>query len=70
MTVFLDGNFSINENDRFWASLKTEQFLQERRRAWLQWVIPTAISGIALILSILAFIMSLMPKVTEVRILP
>ncbi|WP_087242533.1 hypothetical protein [Anaeromassilibacillus sp. An200] len=70
MTVFRDGNFSVGENDRFWVSPKTEQFLQERRRAWLQWVIPTAISGVALILSILAFIMSLMPKVTEVRILP
>lgn len=69
-TQFKDGNFSVSDADRFWASPKAEQLLQDRRRAWLQWVIPNVISGLALILSILTFLLSQVPQVTEVRILP
>lgn len=69
-TQFRDGNFIIADADRFWASPKAEQLLQERRRSWLQWVIPNVISGIALILSIITLLLSQMPQVTEVRILP
>lgn len=69
-TMFLDGNFLIDSKDTFWASPKTEQFLEERfQRRW-QWVVPTVISSIALIVSIAAFTLSLLPQVTEVRIVP
>ena len=69
-TNFSDGNFKINTLDRFWASPKTDQYLEERfHRRW-QWIVPTVISGLALIMSIIAFIVSLLPAVTEVRIVP
>lgn len=69
-TMFQDGKFSIGPEDSFWASPKTEQFLEERfQRRW-QWFIPTTISAIALTVSIAAFIMSLLPQVLEVRLLP
>jgi len=69
-TDFRNGKISVAPEDTFWASPKTEQFLEERfQRRW-QWVIPTTISALALILSIIAFIMSLSPQVTEVRIIP
>lgn len=69
-TNFSDGNFYVPDNATFWASPKAELFLEEKRRNWLQWVIPTCISGLALIISTLAFIMSLLPRVTQVQILP
>ena len=69
-TDFRDGNFTVPDDAVFWASPKTEQLIEERRRGWLQWVIPTCISGLALIISTLAFIMSLLPQVTQVQILP
>lgn len=70
VTNFRDGQISMSKDYRFWASPKTDQLLQERRRIWLQWIIPNVISGIALILSIITLLLSLMPQVTEVRILP
>lgn len=69
-TDFRDGNFSVPDDAVFWASPKTAQLIEDRRRGWLQWVIPTCISGLALIISTLAFIMSLLPQVTQVQILP
>lgn len=69
-TNFSDGNFKVDTLDRFWASPKTDQYLEERfQRRW-QWIVPTVISGMALILSVIAFIVSLSPTVTEVRIVP
>ena len=69
-TNFSDGNFKVDALDRFWASPKTDQYLEERfQRRW-QWIVPTVISGLALIMSIIAFIVSLLPAVTEVRIVP
>ena len=69
-TIFADGSFFIGPKDRFWSSPKAEQFLENRLRGWLQWVIPTTISGVALILSIITLWLSQMPQVTTVRILP
>lgn len=69
-TDFRDGKFLVAPEDTFWASPKTEQFLEERfQRKW-QWIVPTTISALALILSIAAFVMSLLPQVLEVRIVP
>lgn len=69
-TNFMDGNFSVPGGALLWVAPKAESFLEERRRGWLQWVIPTCISGLALIISTLAFVMSLLPRVTQVQILP
>ena len=69
-TQFLDGNFSVPDNARFWATPHTIKFLEDRRREWLQWVIPNVIAGFALILSIITFLLTQAPQVTEVRILP
>lgn len=69
-TDFRDGDFSVPDDALFWASPKVDQLIEERRRGWLQWVIPTCISGLALIISTLAFVMSLLPQVTQVQILP
>lgn len=69
-TKFQDGNWVVSSGDRFWASPKTTQLIENRRREWLQWVIPNVISGLALVLSILTLWLSLQPQVTEVRILP
>lgn len=70
LTDFSNTMFQVNPDDLFWASPKTIQHLEERfQRRW-QWVVPTVISAFALILSIAAFIVSLLPTVTEVRIVP
>ena len=69
-TQFQDGNFSVPDNAEFWATPYTIQFLESRRREWLQWVIPNAIAGVALILSIITVLLTQVPQVTEVRILP
>ena len=69
-TNFSDGRFIVAPEDEFWASPKTKQLLEERfQRRW-QWIVPTVISAIALILSIVSFIMSRTPQVLEVRIVP
>src|SRR5699024_10057309 len=47
-TQFQDGNFFIPENATFWATPHTIKLLEDRRREWLQWVIPNVIAGIAL----------------------
>ena len=69
-TQFQDGNFSVPPGSKFWATPVTTELIERRRREWLQWVIPNAISGVALILSIIALLLSQAPQVTEVRILP
>lgn len=69
-TDFSRGPWEVQPPDTFWASPKAEEFLENRRRSWLQWVIPTCISAVALIVSAVALIVSLLPKVTEVRLLP
>lgn len=69
-TDFRDGKFFVSPEDTFWASPKTEQFLEERfQRKW-QWIVPTTISALALVLSIVAFIVSLLPQVIRVQIVP
>lgn len=70
LTQFKDGVFTVGADDCFWASPKAVQLLEERRRAWIQWVIPNVISGIALILSIITLLLSLQPQVTTVWMLP
>lgn len=57
-TQFKDGNFFIPDNATFWATPHTTKFLEDRRRAWLQWVIPNIISGIALILSTITILLT------------
>lgn len=69
-TQFHDGNFSVPDNAMFWATPHTTKLLEDRRREWLQWVIPNVIAGIALILSIITLLLTQAPQVTEVRILP
>lgn len=69
-TQFQDGNFSVPENATFWATPHTIKLLEDRRREWLQWVIPNVIAGTALILSIITLLLTQVPQVTEVRILP
>ena len=69
-TQFLDGDFSVSDSDQFWATPNTIKLLEDRQREWLQWVIPNVISGIALILSIIALLLSQSPQVTTVRIIP
>lgn len=72
-TQFRDGNFSVPPAAKFWSTPVTTEFIERRRREWLQWVIPNLISGVALILSIVTLLLSLLsqtPQVTEVRILP
>lgn len=69
-TQFQDGNFSVPDNAKFWATPHTTKLLEDRRREWLQWVIPNVIAGIALILSIITLLLTQVPQVTEVRILP
>lgn len=58
-TQFENGDFSVGPKDMFWASPKAVQLIENRRRAWLQWVIPNVISGLALILSIITALLSL-----------
>ncbi len=53
-TVFADGDFSEGADDIFWPSPRTTEFLENRLRGWLQWVIPVSISSIALIVSIVS----------------
>ena len=69
-TQFHDGNFSVSDSDQFWATPNTTKLLEDRQREWLQWVIPNVISGIALILSIIALLLSQLPQVTTVQIIP
>lgn len=69
-TQFQDGNFSVPDDAKFWATPHTIKLLEDRRREWLQWVIPNAMSGFALILSIITLLLTQVPQVTEVRILP
>lgn len=69
-TQFKDGDFAMEPDSKFWASPKTVKLLEDRRREWLQWVVPNVISTIALILSLITLWLSLLPQVTEVRILP
>ena len=69
-TQFQDGNFSVPPDARFWATPVTTELIERRRREWLQWVIPNVISGVALILSIITLLLTQVPQVTEVRILP
>lgn len=58
-TDFRDGNFTVSPNDRFWASPKATQLIEERfQRRW-QWIVPTIISALALILSAIALIVSI-----------
>lgn len=68
--TFLNGVFQVSGSDKFWASPKTDEFIENRIRSWLQWVIPTSISSIALILSIISLWLSQLPQVTTVKILP
>lgn len=69
-TQFQDGVFSVPDNAKFWATPHTTKLLEDRRREWLQWVIPNVIAGIALIISIITFLLTQVTQVTEVRILP
>ena len=69
-TQFQNGNFSIPDNAKFWATPHTTKLLEDRRREWLQWVIPNVISGVALILSIISLLLTQVPQVIEVQILP
>lgn len=69
-TQFLDGDFSVSDSDQFWATPNATKLLEDRKQEWLQWVIPNVISGIALILSIIALLLSQSPQVTTVRIIP
>lgn len=69
-TQFQNGNFSIPDNAKFWATPHTTKLLEDRRREWLQWVIPNVIAGIALILSIITLLLTQVPQVIEVQILP
>lgn len=69
-TQFQDGNFSVPPDARFWPTPVTTELIERRRREWLQWVIPNVIAGVALILSIITLLLSQVPQVTEVRILP
>lgn len=69
-TQFQNGEFSIPDDAKFWATPQTTKLLEDRRREWLQWVIPNVIAGIALILSIITLLLTQVPQVTEVRILP
>lgn len=61
-TIFVGEPFTVDPQDTFWASPKTEQFLEERLQRRWQWFIPTTISAISLIVSTLAFICSLLQK--------
>lgn len=69
-TQFQDGNFSVPDAAAFWATPHTTKLLEDRRREWLQWVIPNVIAGIALILSLITILLTQAPQVTEVKILP
>ena len=69
-TQFHDGNFSVPPDSKFWATPVATELIERRRREWLQWVIPNVIAGVALILSIITLLLSQVPQVTEVRILP
>ena len=69
-TQFQDGVFLVPDNAKFWATPHTTKLLEDRRREWLQWVIPNVIAGIALIISIITFLLTQVTQVTEVRILP
>lgn len=69
-TQFQDGVFSVPDNAKFWATPHTTKLLEDRRREWLQWVIPNVIAGIALVISIITFLLTQVTQVTEVRILP
>lgn len=67
-TDFRNGIFVVNPEDKFWASPKTDQLLEERfQRRW-QWIVPTVISALALIISAIALILSLTQGPTEVYI--
>ncbi len=60
--MFVGEPFEVAPEDKFWASPKAEALLEERfQRKW-QWIIPTTISALALIVSTLAFILSIMRK--------
>lgn len=69
-TNFSRGSFEVSPEDSFWATPKTIEFLENRFQTWLQWVIPVCVSGIAVIISAIALIVSLLPRVTEVRLIP
>ena len=69
-TQFQDGDFSVPDSAAFWPTPHTIKLLEDRHREWLQWVIPNAIAGIALILSIITILLTQVPQVIEVRILP
>ena len=61
-TQFQDGNFSVPDAATFWPTPHAIKLLEDRRREWLQWVIPNVIAGIALILSIVTSIITLSPS--------
>lgn len=68
LTDFRNGIFIVNPEDMFWASPKTEQLLEERFQRQWQWIVPTVISALALIISAVALILSLTQGPTEVYI--
>lgn len=70
-TVFKDrSEWTTYAEDNFWISPKGKKILDDLfDRTW-QWLIPTSISALALVLSIAAFIYSILPGITEVRIVP
>lgn len=67
-TDFRDGNFTVSTNDQFWASPKATQLIEERRQRRWQWIVPTIISALALILSAIALIISITQGPAEVYI--
>lgn len=52
-TNFQDGNFVTSCNYRYWLTPKGEEFLDNRFDRLWQWAIPTVISVIALLVSVL-----------------
>lgn len=69
-TMFIGEPFQVDPEDTFWASPKAEEFIEEQSQKKWRWIIPTGISVFAFILSLAAFIVSLLPQVISVRIIP
>jgi hypothetical protein len=57
-TDFSDGEFSTSSTFKYWATPKTDKYLEDRNQNLFKWAFPTLIALISLLVSIIALIQS------------